>query len=332
MASFKIPTYKAPKEDLVNDAVVRVIQSYFGSDREDKASRCYELAEKAHDIMEKDKEICHQCMDRVHKPLYDSLGLDYEKEMNFVRQHQRHSSSVEGLFWNISEYLAFDVDKNRDRKIEPKYDVEGMKESVSSAAEAIFDEAKTFWKKNGLDLSNLTLKCAEITSEQSRPYKAFDFIRFEMFVHYDDKVDYAERQYRILRNIADNHGILLRGYGRSSYLADSPDKRIYCEALAKDIRERSLFNHLKDSLKEHVINPSIRCFSDDDILKIQEYRDLFADKSDLSRRTNEIIVSVKEDAEVQGKPNQWFSDAIKEFDDIIQDKESERKISFGLHR
>ena len=332
MASFDTPTYKRPKEDVVNDAVVRVIQSYFGSDREEKASRCYELAEKAHDIMEKDKEICHQCMDRVHKPLYDSLGLDYEKEMNFVRQHQRHSSSVEGLFWDISEYLAFDVDKNRDRKMEPKYDAEKLEGSMTDTSKVIFDEAKALWKRNGLDSSNLTLKTAEITSEQSHPYKPYDFVKFEMFVHYDDKAEDADKQYRILRNIADNHGICLRGYGRGSYIADGPDKVIYGEALAKNIRERGLYKEIMDSLKEHVINSGIRRFSKDDVQKIQEYQDLFADKSELYRRTSDMFAFVKADPEVQQKPDQWFTDAVKELNDIVKGRDMEQNVSRGVYR
>lgn len=330
MALFDTPDYKREKESILNEQVVRYIQGYFGPDRDEMFERCFELADKAYDLFEKDKNLCCNCMKAQYEELFALLGLDYNKEVDYVNRKCRHSSTAEGFFWKICYGLAYSADENRDKKIEPRYSADDIESSISNAAKALFEEVKLYWAKNGLDASNLTLKTTEIREGNDKCYKPYDFVNFNMYVHFDDKTTTADKQYCILKNIFENYGIHIRGYVGSDWLGNKPEKTILVEALAKDVRERGLAHELTASLKECTINPWKISFEEDDILKIREYSDLFGSKEQLWVRVYGIFNSIEKDPEIIRCPKEWFENAKDEFRHLVNDDGLGYNINTGL--
>lgn len=336
MASFNTPDYKRAKEDILNVEVGRFIQDYFGSDRDQMFERCYELADKAYDLFEKDKALCEDCMKAKYQELYALLGLDYDKEVDYVSRKCRHSSTAEGLFWKICYGLSYSADENRGKKIEPCYSTVDMESSISNATKALFKEVQPYWKKNGLDENNLVLKGTESTFEwdsekkSGKTFKPYDFVKYDLYVHFDDKTENANKQYRILKNIFENYGICFRGYKSSGWQGNKPDKTIFVEALAKDIRERDLAHELTASLKERTVNPGKISFDEETAKKIREYSDLFGSKEQLWVRVYAILNSLETDPDIKQCPKEWFENAKDEFKHFVNNDRLEYNKNNGL--
>ena len=297
--------YKRAKDSIVSESVVRVLQSYFGSDRTEKFNCCMELADKAYDLMEADKNLCIHYERRGNdtvlvgdrKALYDALGLDYEKEMDFVRRRQRNSSSAEGLFMHISEYLGPEVLSNMNKKVMPLYSSQELQQNMEDAAGMLFDESRIYWAKKGLDADSLTFQGTEMINEQSRPYEPYDWAYFNIHAHVENGTDLDSEQYKILRNVFDWHGMVITSYASRNGSWNDPEKDIH--------------------IRKRVVTPTMRYFTDDARQKIREYADLCGTSSDGWSKYDSIKDAVRNDPDVRRLPKQWFSDAASEFSDII---------------
>ena len=330
--------YKRPKDSIVSESVVRVIQSYFGSDRTEKFNRCIDLANKAYDLMEADKNFCvhfeKHGNDIVRvgdmKALYDALGLDYEKEMDFIRRKQRNSSSVEGLFWDISTYLGPEVLSNMNKKAMPLYSAQELQQNMKDAAGMLFEESKGYWAKEGFDADSLTFHGTEIVDELPRPYEPYSWTYFNIHARVENGTDLDSEQYKILRNVFDRHGMVLTGYESRYGIYNNPEKNILVRTLAKNVRECGLRKELINALKERVVSPTARTFSDEARQKIREYVDLCGTDGEGWRKYESIKDAVRNDSEVRSKPEKWFTDAAREFDNLADG--ITREESRGLHK
>lgn len=317
--------YKRAKDSIVSESVVRVLQSYFGSDRTEKFNCCMELADKAYDLMEADKNLCIHYERRGNdtvlvgdrKALYDALGLDYEKEMDFVRRRQRNSSSAEGLFMHISEYLGPEVLSNMNKKVMPLYSSQELQQNMEDAAGMLFDESRSYWAKKGLDADSLTFQGTEMINEQSRPYEPYDWAYFNIHARVENGIELSSQQYKILCNVFDRQGMVITSYATRNGRLDDPEKDIQVRTLAKNVRECGLRKEVTDALKERVVTPTMRYFTDDARQKIREYTDLCGTSSDGWSKYDSIKDAVRNDPDVRRLPKQWFSDAASEFSDII---------------
>ena len=317
--------YKRDKDSIVSESVVRVIQSYFGSDHTEKFNRCMELADKAYDLMEADKNLCthyeergnHTVLVGDRKALYDALGLDYEKEMDFIRRKQRNSSSAEGLFWDISTYLGPEVLSNMNKKVMPLYRSQELQQNMKDAAGMLFEESKGYWAKRGFDVDSLTFHGTEIIDELPRPYEPYSWAYFNIHARVENGTDLDSEQYKILRNVFDRHGMVITSYASRNGRWNDPEKVIHIRTLAKNVRECGLRKELIDALKERVVSPMARTFSDEAKQKIREYVDLFGTEGESRRKCESIKDAVRTDPDVRKLPEKWFSDAAREFSDII---------------
>ncbi len=323
--------YKRDKDSIVSESVVRVIQSYFGSDRTDKFNRCMDLADKAYDLMEADKNLCthyeergnHTVLVGDRKALYDALGLDYEKEMDFIRRKQRNSSSVEGLFWDISTYLGPEVLSNSTKKVMPLYSTQELQQNMKDAARMLFEESKGYWANRGFDADSLTVRGTEMVDELSRPYEPYSWAYFNIHARVENGTDLDSEQYKILRNVFDRHGMVITSYTSRNGSWNDPEKDIHIRTLAKNVRECGLRKEMIDALKERVVSPTARTFSDEARQKIREYVDFCGTEGEGWSKYDSIKDAVRNDSEVRCKPEKWFTDAAREFDDIINGRDGE---------
>lgn len=95
--------------------------------------------------------------------------------------------------------------------------------------------------------------------------------------------------------------------------------------------KKSIEKHRMDvieALKERVVTPTMRCFSDDAFERIRSFADMHLDKDDLNKKVNAIKEDVKADKEVGRLPAEWFTAASEEFNDIVNGVE--RDNSRGL--
>lgn len=80
---------------------------------------------------------------------------------------------------------------------------------------------------------------------------------------------------------------------------------------------------IKADLKERVITPSMRSFSDDARQRIRDFAAIAS-----SETLDGIKEAVQEDPEVRREPKQWFTDAVREFSAIVRDEE----VNLSAHR
>lgn len=100
-----------------------------------------------------------------------------------------------------------------------------------------------------------------------------------------------------------------------------------------------LYNLRKEviaDLKEHVVNPGIRSFSDDAVQRIRDYSKAMLEGQERGVEGMAIIDSIKDiiqaDPEVARTPKQWFTDAAKEFDDIVNGDKLSEQMHIHFHR
>ena len=89
--------------------------------------------------------------------------------------------------------------------------------------------------------------------------------------------------------------------------------------------------NIEEVLKERIITPSMRSFSEDGKQKILNFTDMYIDKSDATKQLESIADRVKEAPEVTNVPSNWFADAVNEMKDIANGIERE-EMSLGFGR
>jgi hypothetical protein len=89
--------------------------------------------------------------------------------------------------------------------------------------------------------------------------------------------------------------------------------------------------NIEKVLKERIITPSMRSFSEDGKQKILNFTDMYIDKSDATKQLENIADRVKEAPEVANVPSNWITDAVNEMKDLANGIERE-EISLGFGR
>ena len=120
------------------------------------------------------------------------------------------------------------------------------------------------------------------------------------------------------------------GWISGRHSIESPDRDLLVRALAKDVRECSFRIDVVKAIKERIINPTMRTFTDDAIQKIRNFASLFDNDDEKLQKIKTIKEEVCADPMVLRKPEKWFTDAARELDDLVDG--ITRGESRGLHK
>ena len=201
-----------------------------------------------------------------------------------------------------------------------------LQKDIEKVSGMVFNKANAVFAEKGLETLNLQGLKMNNGLQFFDAKDQLDFIltvRFEHFGH-------VSKQHRILDNVFKQYGIIMDGWISGRHSAESRDRDLLVRALAKDVKECSLRIDVMDALKERVINPAMRTFTDDAIQKIRNYTSLFDNDDERLQKVKTIKEELCADPGVLRKPEKWFTDAAKEFDEITQG--ITRDQSRGLHK
>lgn len=188
-----------------------------------------------------------------------------------------------------------------------------LQQDMAKVAGMVFDKANAVLTEKGLDSLNFQGVKINNGYQLYDTDEQLDFIltvRFKYFRH-------VAKQHRILDDVFKQYGIIMDGWISGRHGVESPDRDLLVRALAKDVRECSLRIDVMDALKERVVNPSMRTFTDEARQKIRTYTSLFDNDDERLQRVKTIKEEVCADPVVLRKPEKWFTDAAKELDYLV---------------
>ena len=284
---------------------------------------------------------------RIHptqKPviLYEWLLNNYAKKGDLIFDPMMGSQSSRIAAYKLGfDYVGCELDKEYFDKGCSRFEVfrqtrqdyrplllncQDLQQDMEKVSEMVFDKANAMFAEN--DLNTLNLQGVKINNGHQF-FDAEDQLDFILTVRFKYFRNVA-KQHRILDNVFKQYGIIMDGWISGRHDIDSPDRDLLVRALAKDVRECSLRIDVMDALKERVINPAMRTFTDDAIQKIKKYTSLFDNDDVILQKVKNIKEEVCADSMVLRKPEKWFTDAVRELDEIAQGVARDQ--SRGLHK
>lgn len=201
-----------------------------------------------------------------------------------------------------------------------------MQIDMEKVSGMVFDKANTMFAEKGLDTLNLQgIKM----NNGLQFFDAEDQLDFILTVRIKNFHHIAKR-HRILDDAFKQNGIIMDGWISGRHSIESPDRDLLVRALAKDVRECSFRIDVVNAIKERIINPTMRTFTDDAIQKIRNFTSLFDNDDEKLQKIKTIKEEVCADPMVLRKPEKWFTDAARELDDLVDG--ITRGESRGLHK